>query len=176
MKISNHGFTIIEAVVAVAVFAMTVSSILGVYISVQRLNRQSASLQALQQNARFLSEDIAKLVRNGQIDYGRYGTTVPQPSTANLYLLDRDGVPVWIYKSGNYLVIDKSGFGSANFTGKEVKVLDFRVYVWPSVNPFPGGSEQPSVTIFLDLQANVSAQDVTRFPFQITAATRQYPE
>ncbi len=173
---SQFGFTLIEAVVATAVFAMTMTSIVGVYIAVQRLNRQSASLQALQQNGRFISEDVTKLIRNGQIDYARYGASVPQPTTPNLYAIDRDGMQVWVYRSGDSLILDKGSYGSANLTSKEVKVLNFQVFVWPATDPFPGGTEQPTVTMYLDLQANISSQDVTRFPFQITVATREYPQ
>lgn len=165
-----------EAIVAVSVFAVSAVSIMGVYLSVQKLNQQSSSLQALQQNGRFITEDLTKVVRNGEIDYARYGSSVPQPSTNDLYLRDRDGVQIRIYRQEDFLIIEKLGIGSSNFTGTEVKVLDFLVYIWPATNPFPGGTEQPTVSVYLNLESNINQRDKIRLPFQITAATKQYPE
>lgn len=179
MKNLNLGFTLIEAVVSVSVFALAVTSMVGVYTAVQKLNQQSAALQVLQQNGRFITEDITKIIRNGQIDYARYpSATVPQPSTGDLYVIDRNGVRVRIYRSGNDLIIDKAGIGSTVFTGREVRVLTFQAYIWPSQDPYAGGSvsEQPTVTMFLDLESNINQRDKVRIPFQITVSTRQYPE
>lgn len=173
------GFTLMEAIVAVSVFAIAATSIVGVYLSVQRLNQASAALQALQQNGRFMTEDITKVVRNGQVDYARYGGGgVPQPATPHLYLLDRDRVQIDIYQSGNNLVLDKLGVGSTNFSGTEVAIKNFQVYVSPAANPFAGGAvkEQPTVTLYLDLESNINARDKTRYVLQTTVATRQYPQ
>lgn len=166
-----------EAVVAVSIFAIAATSIVGVYVSVQRLNQASVSLQALQQNGRFITEDITKIVRNGQIDYSRYpGGSVPQPATQDLYLIDRDGARIHIYLQGTGLIYDKTGAGVTTFSGTEVSVLNFLAYIWPAANPFPGATEQPTVTIYLNLQSNVNSRDKTVIPFQTTVATRQYPE
>ncbi len=176
---ASSGFTIIEAVVATSVFAFAAVSIVGVYLAVQRLNQASATLQALQQNGRFVTEDITKIVRNGQIDYASYpGSLVSEPSTGDLYLIDRDGVHLHIFQSGTVLVIGKTGFGSSNLTGAEVKVLNFKAFVWPSTDPFAGGSvlQQPTVTVYLQLQGNVYPRDQTLFSIQTTAVTRQYPK
>lgn len=177
------GFTLIEAVVAVSVFAMAMTSIVGVYVSVQRLNQSSAALSGLQQNGRFIVEDITKLIRNGQIDYARYVSRygpsgAPQPSVAELFLLDQDGVPVRIFRQGTQLILERAPgqIYSTNYSGREVAVLGFAAYVYPALSPFPGGTEQPTVTIFLDLEANVNARDKLRIPFQTTVASRQYPQ
>lgn len=183
---SSRGFTLIEAVVATSVFAIAITSMVGVYVAIQRLNQASAALQALQQNARFITEDITKIVRNGQVDYARYVSTygisgVPQPlaSPSRLFLIDQDGVSIEISQSGDDLRIEKTGIGATNYSGREVKVLDFKAYVWPALNPFAVGAtvrEQPTVTIYLNLESNINPRDKTRFPMQITVATRRYPE
>lgn len=172
---TNRGFTLIEAVVATTVFAVAMTSMVGVYVSVQRLNSQSSSLQALQQNARFINEDLTKTINNGQIDYARYGS-VPQPFATDLYLRDKDQVQIRIYRSGNDLMVDKAGVGTAWLTGREVRVLNFQVYIWPATNPFPGGTEHPTVTLYLDMENNLNRRDRTRLKFQTTMATREYPE
>lgn len=178
-KFHDQGFTLIEAVVAVSIFAVTVTSMVGVYLSVQRLNQQNTALQFVQQNGRFITEDLTKLIRNGRIDYSRYsGGTVPQPATTNLYIIDRDGVSVRIYQSGDQLIIDKTGIGSSAITSSEAKVLNFQVYIWPSTDPFSGGAvrEQPTATIYLDLESNINSRDKVRIPFQISVATKIYSQ
>lgn len=173
----GSGFTLIEAVVSVSIFAMAMTSIVGVYLSVQKLNQASASLNALQQNARFISEDLSKLIRNGEIDYSRYPSgTAPQPEAADLYLVDQAGSQIRIYLQNETLFLDKLGIGSANFTSREVAVKDFKVYITPVANPFPGGNDQPTATVYLDLESNVNPRDKTRARFQVTLTTRQYPE
>jgi type II secretory pathway pseudopilin PulG len=180
---ASRGFTIIEAVLSVSIFAMAMTSIIGVYLSVQRINQASASLQALQQNARFISEDISKIIRNGEIDYSRYPSQTAPTQSGDLYLLDKDGNEVYIYRDTNLasptfenLMIEKQLIYLAPFSSKEVKVKDFQVLVWPATNPFPAGLEQPRVTVFLDLEANVNLRDKTTAKFQFTLTTRQYPE
>lgn len=175
--LSPMGFTLIEAVVAVTIFAIASTSIIGIYLSLQRLNQASASLNALQQNTRFLSEDISKIIRNGSIDYLRYlGQVAPSPTATDLYLVDQDGTRIRIFREGSILKINKLGIGEANFSSREVSVIDFQVFIWPSSNPFPGGLEQPRATIYLDLESNVNARNKIRTKFQVTLATREYPE
>ena len=173
---SQSAFTLIEAVVSVSIFAIAMTSIVGVFVSVQRLNSESISLQFLQQNGRFIIEDLTKMIRNGQIDYGSYLGGVPQPSTDTLRIINQNSENVSIFKLGDDLIIDRSGIGSSALTGTEVKVLDFKVYIWPATNPFPGGTEQPTVTVFIDLESNINPRDTVRIPFQTTVSTRQYPE
>src|SRR3989338_8092058 len=177
----SRGFTLIEAIVSVGGFAFAFTSIAGVFIAVQQLNRKSASLQALQQNARYISEDLTKIIRNGQVDYARYGGAISQPQTVNLYLLDRDNTPVRLYRAGDNLVMEKTVGAqilTTNFTGTEARVLNFAAYVWPATNPFGGGNgtQQPTVTVFVELESNINPRDRTRMPLQVTVATRQYPE
>lgn len=171
----QSGFTLIEAVVSASVFAVAMAGIAGVYIAVQRLNQTSSSLQAIQQNIRFISEDLTKLIRNGQIDYAAYGGGVPQPATT-LNLLDRDGQRVQVSFTGNNLVFNKPGIGQTNYNGREVKIYNFSAFVAPQNNPFPGGTEQPTVTVYMELEANINQRDKIRTPLQITASTRQYPQ
>ena len=172
---SDAGFTLIEALIAASVFAVTMTSIVGVYLSVQRLNQTSASVQILQQNGRFLIEDMTKMIRNGEIDYAKYGVGgVPQPWRDYLYVLDQDGLPVEVRNIANGLVIDRGALGSSAYHGNKIKVLDFKVYIWPATNPIPLGDYQPTVTLYFNLESNINARDRISMPFQTTVATRQY--
>ena len=100
-----------------------------------------------------------------------------QPYDTTLRLIDKDGATqIRIYVQNETLILEKLGIGTANFSSKEVAVKDFKVYIWPASNPFPGGSQQPTAAIYLDLESNVNPRDKTRMKFQLSLATRQYPE
>ena len=175
------GFTLIEAIVATSVFAVAATSIVGVYASIQRLNRQSSALQALEQNVRFVGGELTKIIEAGKIDYASYAAgTVAQPFTTDLYLRDHNQTQLRIFKSGDFLALEKAGVGTANLTGREIKVLNFRLYIWPATNPFPEGpatpKEQPTVTIYVDLQSNLGGENPSLMTFQTTIATREYPQ
>jgi len=173
---SGAGFTLIEATVAAGVFAIAATSIVGVYTSIQRLNKQSSAMQALEQNIRFLNEDLSKLIANGSIDYARY-VAVPQPNATELLILDRDGAQVRIFRNGDHLQIQRgTGLGApvSNFTGNDVRVLDFKVYIAPAIDPFL--NQHPTVTIYLDFESNVGEREKIREVFQTTIATREYPD
>lgn len=173
--VGNSGFTLIEALTSATIFAITMTSIVGVYISVQRLNQTSAAVQSVQENGRFLIEDLTKMIRNGAIDYSRYGATVPQPHTTNLYILDQNGEQVAItYDSFNGLVINRGSLGSSVYSSNEVSITDFKAYIWPETNPIPLGTHQPTLTIYFNIRSNINTRDIINIPFQTTVATRQY--
>ncbi|OGE82822.1 MAG: hypothetical protein A2846_00680 [Candidatus Doudnabacteria bacterium RIFCSPHIGHO2_01_FULL_49_9] len=180
----QRGFTLVEALVSAAVFAVCMSSIVGIYVSLQKINQRSAAIQAVAQNARFVHEDLTKLLANGWIDYSRYSSgTVPQPDTDELNVIDRLGEQVRIFFAGDVLYIEKGPAGAgyiSAFTGSDVKVLDWRIYITPATNPFPVGGanpqEQPAVGVFLDLESNLDARERARQSFQTTITTRQYPD
>ncbi len=178
----SRGFTLIEAVIAAGVFALASTSIVGVYTSIQKLNRRSTALEAIEQNIRFLNEDLTKTIASGSIDYAAYpGGIVPQPYTADLFLFDRNNNRLRIYQSGNALMLQKTTAGAtAVYTGSDIKIIGFKVYVFPQSNPFPitvgTPREQPTVTIYLEFESNVGPQDIVRQVYQVTAATKQYPE
>ncbi len=180
----QSGFTLIEAVVAAGVFAIAATSIVGIYISIQGLNSRSRSLEAVQQNIRFINEDLTKIISNGSIDYASYNNLVPQPSAANLYLIDKDGTKIWVYRTGDSLTIQKTPVAgsavSSAYTGSDVRVIGFKVYITPQSDPFPPSilttKEQPTITIYAEFEANLGSRDAVSQIFQTTIATKEYPE
>src|SRR4051812_46096945 len=102
MKTSNSqlsGFTLIEAVVATSVFAFLVSSIVGVYISAIQIDRKTRAQRAVVQNARYITEFMAKEVRNGKIDYS--GANTCTNSATVLCLINQAGEAEKFYYSNS---------------------------------------------------------------------------
>lgn len=69
-----QGFTLIEVLVAVAVFSITVLMAVNIFIIFVQQQRRTLNQQELQNDARAVMEQIARDVREGSIDYEYYAT------------------------------------------------------------------------------------------------------
>lgn len=176
----QKGFTLIEAVVATAVFAFVVSSTVGVYLSVLKLDRKSRGQRAVFDNGRFIMEFVGKEIRNGTIQYSAYpaGTTAGR---TDLYLTNVEGVleHFTIDANGN-VVLDKAGVGTTNLTTGGVKAsVNSKFLVSPATDPYTlakSFNEQPHVTVLLQLTSKYGANpaDEATINLQSTFATRTY--
>lgn len=66
---SNNGFTLLEMIVAVGVFAMLASLSVGSLLMLTGAQRKAASLQSIQDNLRFALEAMSKDIRFGDQYY-----------------------------------------------------------------------------------------------------------
>ncbi len=69
-KVSASGFTLMEIVVATAIFAVVVTAMMSLFNYTLKINRRTEALRQATQGMRNFVEYIVKIVRNGQIDYG----------------------------------------------------------------------------------------------------------
>lgn len=69
---SGAGFTLIEVIIAVAVFSITVVMAVNLFIVFVQQQRRTLNQQELQNDARSVMEQIAKDVREGSVDYEYY--------------------------------------------------------------------------------------------------------
>lgn len=173
----SRGFTLIEAVVATAVFAVVISSVAGIYLSTFHLDRKTRAQRALSQNARFISEFLAKEVRNGSINYSSYsGGTIP--SNPDLYVFNQANELERFYLSGTNIIMVKNG-NTTNLNSAQVKVTKLNFLISPSVDPYTlsrAANEQPHVTVILELTSNYgnSSADVAKINLEDTFSTRTY--
>jgi len=173
---SNQGFTLIEAVVATALFAFVVSSIIGVYISTIQLDRKTRALRTVAQNARFISEYLAKEVRNGTIDYGSYSGGLVSGAN-DLYLEDQTNTIEHIYLNGTDLFLDKNGV-STNLNTATTQITNLKFYVSPIGDPYTSTknyNEQPHVTMLLEVTSNYGTNNSAKIDLEDTYTTRTYP-
>jgi len=180
----QKGFTLVEAVVATALFAVVTSSIMGVYLYTIKINRRTDAIRAATENARFISEFLSKEIRNGQIDYGLSGA-VPAPcgvlpiSGSQLAVLNIDGDHECFYLSGSNILVAKSAGGSllnpVQLNDSRVKVLNLNFSVAPLCNPYLSGAQtSPQVTINAQVQSTTSNQDIITIPIQTTISIPKY--
>jgi type II secretory pathway pseudopilin PulG len=188
-RISNHsnqGFTLIEAVVASALFAFVVSSILGVYMATLRLDTRNRAQRAVADNGRFIMEFLSKEIRNGHIDYGAIACN---GSITEICLVNQDGDIERIYATdpvsllsgfGTDLAIIKNGGASSNLNSDEIRITRLEFRRWPLLDPLTPGSkaaglnEQPRVTVILELTGR-SSRDPVKINLQSTFSESYYP-
>jgi type II secretory pathway pseudopilin PulG len=176
VKKRQTGFTLIEAVVATAVFAFAIASALGVYMATIRLDTKSRAERSVQQNARFIMDYFAKEIRNGSIDY----TSINDADTLSVVnQLDQQEVFEWGGLNNPVLTLNKSGLGTTNLNSSDVRVTNLRFYLHPSENPFILANDehvQPHVTVVMTIQSvNTKAIESSTINLQSTFAVREYP-
>ncbi|MEJ0021802.1 MAG: type II secretion system protein [Candidatus Doudnabacteria bacterium] len=174
---SQSAFTLIETVVATAVFAFVVTSILGVYISTIQLDRKSRAQRAVAQDARFIMEFLAKEVRNGTINYPSYASSTVS-GTSDLYIQNQANVVEHFFLSGTNMLINKGG-ANANMNSSGTKVTNLLFYIQPTTDPYTpakSANDQPHVTVVLDLQSNygTAAKDTVTMSLQDSFAISRY--
>jgi prepilin-type N-terminal cleavage/methylation domain-containing protein len=198
----QRGFTLIEAIVATALFAFVVSSILGTYIAVLRLDTRTRAQRAVADDARFLMDFLAKEIRDGHIDYAAYpnqltckfSCTDPSFVGTDLHLINQGGEAEHIYYyditasavetepictpgeniCGLYIT---KGTTTAMLNSSKIKVTRLKFYTYPIGDPFGSTlySEQPHVRVVMELVANINARDQVKVNLDSTFSTLYYP-
>jgi len=67
---SRSGFTLIEALVAAALFATFMVAVTSAFIYTTKLSRRTNAIRMANDNARYITEFLSKEIRNGRINYG----------------------------------------------------------------------------------------------------------
>src|SRR6185295_11973130 len=133
---NKHGFTLIEAVVATAVFAFVISSILGVYISTLQLDRKTRAERAVINNGSFIMQFLAKEVRNGSINYASYAGPIATPAP-DLYVVNQGNELERFYLSGTNIMLSKPSVSAtpSNLNADDVKVTNLKFLISPASDP-----------------------------------------
>lgn len=75
MAVANQrGYTVVELVVAMSIFAIVLVTAVGSFVSVSRSSSKSATQRGVQQDIRFNLEEMARQTRSSSIDYNFYKT------------------------------------------------------------------------------------------------------
>ena len=170
------GFTLVEAVVATAIFAIAFTAIVGVFLAILRVNERSKQVRLVEQNARYITEFITRELRNGTIDYSAYGGVVPV-FTNTLNFIDKEGESASFQLSGSEIFYFGGGAASSQLNSDGTNVTNLRFYIQPSTDPFDAtpGTVQPRVSIVIGIESE-SLRDASHMNLQTTISSRIYPE
>lgn len=190
---ARRGLTLMELLVVMGVFSMTVAMTSAIFIESNRAQRRVLALTAAQADLRFALEAIVREVRGGQIDYGTYEGSggVPIP-TDKLLIKSADGSRMKFYAETNpticpsnvteCLAVDVDGQAqSVTSSGVTLQALTF--FISPQADPFTldaasglyKADQQPLVTIAVKLRtAGSKTEDAAVLSAQTTVASRTY--
>lgn len=182
----QKGFTLIEMIVAVGLFAIVSVIISQLFITFNRTQRRSGINAELQSDARVVMSQITERIRSGMIDYTAYGGTIVSP-TESLHIIDENGALVTIEKttgascpdtdSSPCLTISEDGGTAFPMSSKEFTVDTIQFYIDPATDPVPGTGPdiQPRVTYTLGLKSTSNASaDQQPIYVQSTISSRVY--
>ncbi len=190
----KRGLTLMEILVVMGIFSMTVTITSGIFLLSNQAQRRVLALTAAQADLRFVMEAIVREVRGGQIDYATYegaqgGITIP---ASRLLLQSASGNQLEFYSETNPTVcsfgVSRCLAVRVNGTAQSLTstgvVLDKLVfYISPGNDPFSidAGSglykanAQPTVTIALQVRTTgPKPQDVFTMNAQTTVTSRAY--
>jgi prepilin-type N-terminal cleavage/methylation domain-containing protein len=191
MQHSNRqlGFTLMEIIVATALFAISVSAILGLFNYALQINRRVEALRQVAQGTRNFTEAFVREIRNGRIDYqsslSRCATIdYADSQNTRLALVTASGDKVCYFLSGNNLLVQKRTASGGvveeqiNPVGFTITASKFHLYVRPTTNPKPSAppypDQQPFVTIVALFSVQVGADPAVTIPYQTTVGTDAY--
>lgn len=191
---AQQGFTLVEMMVAITVFATATVMITNLFLVFNRAQRRAEASQNIQSDARQVLATMVDRVRSGEIDYAYYATPVANPET-ELAIVASDGFSYLIRRSDTDFAntvcptaastpcLEISNDGGATFsamTSESLKVVGVQFYISPVESPLTESSpgvyaydEQPRVTMVIGLQGTSShaAEQGTTF-VQTTVSSR----
>jgi prepilin-type N-terminal cleavage/methylation domain-containing protein len=181
-KPASSGFTLVEMIVAVGLFAVVMMIAVGALLSLVVANRKAQALQSVMNNLNVTLDDMARSVRMGSVyncnGSPPYNTTLDCPNGDILFAFKPygkgTGDPSWIYKwdlaSKSIMRSEDGGSTFVELTAHEVTIDSLQFFVVGSTR---GDSLQPKVVIIAKGTAGSnSTKTVSTFHIQVTAVQR----
>lgn len=181
---NQFGFTLVELLVAIAIFVTALTAASAIFTYANRSQRITRAVTDTQSDARFALEVMAQQARRGSIDYAstEYGGAIASNPQDVLVLRDASASQVWFRRtaSGSRGVVEMSEDGTAwvELTPPSVSVDVLKFYLSPATDPFgasPASNVSPRVTIVMVTSSEgVGAEHLFPTYLQTTIASRQY--
>ncbi|MFA6422051.1 MAG: type II secretion system protein [Candidatus Buchananbacteria bacterium] len=172
---NKKGFTLIEMLMAVAIFAVASVIIMSTFVNAINLEQQTANYQKLQNDGRYIVEKIAKEVRGREI-IPIYPGQNPT-SSINFFPDEYDSI-VSIYYDPNTknLIYSQDGFADS-LNSPNVEIEELKFFILPSKDPFsnvPISNVQPRATIYMKLKNKPAGKYAKELIIQTTISSKFY--
>jgi prepilin-type N-terminal cleavage/methylation domain-containing protein len=156
---SAGGYTIIELIIAMTIFAIIIVITVGSFVSVSNLSSKTSAQRGVQQDARYNLEEIARQSRASSIDYKFYSVNASTPCS-----ISTKNVLTEIYTEAG-----------ANNTPVQKRLIFFYVAGVPGAlykyeDPNTDFSQVPTCATVLATVANGSATRLTGDNFDVKSA------
>lgn len=163
----DSGFTLVELVVAMGVFATVVTAVSSIFVSTVGSQRKNVNQQEVLENARYVLETISRSIRQ---------STITQPAgdaTQSTLQLSHPVKGIVVYQLDNNQIKESLQGNPAvalSSTGVVITRLDFIV---AGNSAPPSDNNQPRVTIVISLRnTEVKAGTESLINLQTTATPR----
>ncbi len=190
----KRGLTLMEILVVMGVFSLTVTIASTVFLLVNQAQRRVLAITAAQADLRFAMEAIVREIRGGQIDYATYegaqgGIATP---TDRLIVKSASGSRLEFYADTSPSVCPsgivkclsvKVNGTSQSLTSSGVLLEKLVFYITPGADPFTidpasglyKSNAQPTVTMAIQIKTTGPKQlDVVTMNAQTTVTSRLY--
>lgn len=168
----NQGFTLVEMLVSIALFAIVLVITLGSIMTIVDVNRKSQSLTIVMNDLNFALENITRSVKTGEIQ--------DESKDDELYVIeDLGGVPREVkYKfpgdgkiTRNVRLENEDWSGEVAITSDQIKIDDAKFVLRGSKDS--DDSRQPRVLITIAGTALVGPTISSKFHIQTTVSQRR---
>lgn len=172
----NRGFTLIEVLIAMTVFVVFVTSLLTAYFNIARAQREANERRIMYAEVRDIVDELTFYLRDYALNYGTDSKYEGTPEKISLLSKDGSEKLEIVYVNDN----DSIRIGAA-VINKHVDVSSFSATVRPMQNPYyfeafdkPASQFQPSVTLKMTFEKELSSGEVISMPIQTTISSRVY--
>lgn len=171
---NDKGFTLVELLIAAALFAFVMTSVTQLFAAALDIQRRAIGYQAIQENALFVLESIAREVRVSTIISGNTDCSGIPNSETNTITLQHpvNGIVTYDYNPSTGMITRLSsvkGGLAAAITSDSVKVTQFKF----CVAGVGLDNQQVRVTMPITLQASAGKGDATvSISLQTTVVSR----
>ena len=185
-KEQKKGFTLIEMLVATALFLTVITASIGIFLSTIMANSKINAMQKVENEVRYIMEIISKEIRLGTIYYDYYeevyGESFKNPvpiialrdnaDNISYFALNGDAMSSGIVQMS---LNDGDTWSDLSTDSIIVDSLDF--YLLPDSNPFVQDAEiikQPMVILYLQAHYNKQNASDGQIKIQTVISSRQY--
>lgn len=181
----NKGFSLVEMMVAVGLFAVVMTIGVGSLLSLVNADKKAQALKSVMNNLNFALENMSRNMRVGTLYHCSTTSSVPASATIPNDCINggvlvafegHAGDPndpadqiIYRFTTGR---IEKSDDGGTSFipiTAPEVIISDMRFYVTGSTQ---GDTQQPRIVMTIKGGAGITASTQTSFNLQTTISQR----
>lgn len=174
---TSFGFTLIEIMVAVSIFALVMVVAIGAVLSIVSANKKSQALSSVLSNLNFSLDSMVRDLRTG-FDYDcNGGGDCATDGSDNIEFYSTQSLGSVTYGletlDGVGVISKVSGTGSQYLSSTEVDIDDLKFYVVGTTKTTSGDYTQPKIIIIVRGHYNGQGGDQTEFHLQTMVSQRR---
>lgn len=178
---SESGLTLVEVLVATAIFVITIVIAMDLFMIFVRNNWDEVSRKRLEDQMTFVFEFAGDEIQKSLLDYPSFPASMPSNA---LYLTDENGQKSIIALGGDPAIATLGGTSDVLYTSdyvnlspitsESISVTKIRFYIYPSADPFDlttgvYPNNQPTVVMYMKAEDQDDSAINLEYQTMITA-------